>query len=85
LLKFYLPVFGNLLRPQRVQRFLDCSDETEALARQCLDEALFLAGIADRNPGGIQAGCQSRVGYAAPIPNGFDEVVFADNSFPVAE
>src|ERR1700730_2219473 len=35
-------------------RFPHWSDETEALARQCLDEALFLAGIADRSPGGIQ-------------------------------
>jgi hypothetical protein len=25
------------------------SDETKALARQCFDEALFLAGIADRS------------------------------------
>jgi hypothetical protein len=46
---------------------------------------LFLAGIADCIPGGIQAGCQRRVRYAAPIPNGFDEVVLADNPLPVAD
>ena len=28
--------------------FLHLSDETETLSRQCLDEALFLAGIADQ-------------------------------------
>jgi hypothetical protein len=36
-------------------------------------------------PGGIQAGCQRRVRYAAPIPNGLDEVVFADDALPVAD
>jgi hypothetical protein len=29
-----------------------------AKASVCFDEALFLAGIADRGPGCIQAGCQ---------------------------
>ena len=66
-------------------RFPNRTDETKALARQRLDQALFLTGIADCSPGGIQARCQRRVGYAAPIPNGFDEVVLADNSLPVAD
>ena len=36
-------------------------------------------------PGSIQAGCQRRVRYAAPIPNGVNEVVFADDALPVAD
>ena len=58
---------------------------TEALARQCLDEALFLAGVADRTPGDIQAGRQRRIGDDTPVPNGVDEVVLADDALPVAD
>ena len=60
-------------------------DETKALARQCLDQALLLAGIADRSPGGIQARRQRCIGHTAPIPNGVDEVVFADDALPVTD
>jgi len=66
-------------------RFQHGSDETEALARQCLDEALLFAGIADRRPGDIEAGRQRRIGHAAPVPNDVDEVVFADDALPVAD
>ena len=66
-------------------RFPHWSDETEALARQGLDEALFLAGIADRTPGDIQAGRQRRIGYDTPVPDGVDEVVLADDALPVAD
>ena len=55
------------------------------LRGKCFDEALFLAGIADRAPRGIQPGRQRCIGHAAPIPNGVDEVVFADDAFPVAD
>jgi hypothetical protein len=58
---------------------------TEALAQQCFDQALFLTGIADRAPGNIQAGCQRRIGHAATIPDGVDEVVLADDALPVAD
>jgi hypothetical protein len=44
--------------------------EAEALARQCLDEALFLAVIADRAAGCIEAGRQRRVGNDAALPYG---------------
>jgi hypothetical protein len=66
-------------------RFPHLSDETEALARQCLDEALFLAGIADCAAGDIQAGRQRPVGDDTAVPNGVDEVVFSDNALPVAD
>ena len=66
-------------------RFPHCSDETEAFARQCLDEALFLAGIADHTPGDIQTRRKRRIGHDTPVPNGVDEVVFADDALPVAD
>src|SRR5438105_13918575 len=66
-------------------RFPHRTDETEALAWQGFDEALFLAGIADRVSCHIQAGGQSRIGHDAPIPNGADEVVFTDDALPVAD
>ncbi len=61
------------------------SDETEALAWQCFDEALFLAGIADRAPGDIQARRKRRIGDGTTVPNGVDEVVFANNALPVTD
>ena len=66
-------------------RLQDRSDETEALAWQGLDQALSLAGIADRAPGGIQPGRQRRIGHAAPVPDGVDQVVLADDALPVAD
>src|SRR5258705_13128407 len=65
--------------------FPDCTDESETFTRQCLDEALLLARIADRAPGDIQAGRQRRIGDDTPIPNGVDEVVFTDDTLPVAD
>src|SRR5512132_2250486 len=65
--------------------FPHCTDAPEALAWQGFDETLLLAGLADRSPGGIQAGRQRCIGHAAPIPNDVDEVVFADNALPVAD
>jgi hypothetical protein len=44
-----------------------------------------LAGIADRVPRGIEASCQRFVGHAAPVPDGIDEVVLADDPLPVAD
>ena len=66
-------------------RFPHCSDETEAFARQCFYEALFLTGIAERTAGGIQARCQRRIGHDTAVPNGIDEVVFTDDALPVAD
>jgi len=60
-------------------------DETEALARQCLDQALFLTGIADRSSSGIQAGRERRFRYDTALPNGVDKVVLADDVLPVAD
>ena len=66
-------------------QFLYQSDEPEALARQRLDETLFLAGIADHASSDIQAGCEGRIRHDTPIPNGIDEVVLADDALPVPD
>jgi hypothetical protein len=81
--RFYRVVGGR--RTCRSLRFLHLSNETKALARQGLDETLFLAGIANHAPGYIQAGRQRRIGHDTPIPNGVDKVVFADDALPVAD
>ena len=64
--------------------FLHSPDKTDALPRQCLEEALLFAGIADRIPGGVQAGRQSSIRYNASIPNGNDQVVLANDALPVS-
>jgi hypothetical protein len=46
---------------------------------------LFLTGIADRTPGDIQARRKRRIGHDTAVPNGVDEVVFADDALPVAD
>ena len=42
----------------------------ETLARQRLDQALFLAGVADRASSNVEAGGHRRVGDDAPVPMG---------------
>ena len=51
-------------------RFLNCTDKSEAFARQCLDEALFLARVTDCAPSGIQARRKRRFGHDTTVPNG---------------
>jgi hypothetical protein len=61
------------------------SDETKAFSREGFNEALFLAGIADRIPRDIQARRQRRIGHDTAAPNGVDEIAFGDDTFPVAD
>ena len=65
--------------------FPNGSDEPKSLAQQGFDQALLLAGISDRAPGDIQTGCQRGIRHAAPVPDGVDQVVLADNPLPVAD
>src|ERR1700681_930969 len=60
-------------------------DKAKPFAWQCLDEALVIAGIADCASSGIQPRCQRRIGHDMLIPNGIDEVVFTDDTLPVAD
>jgi len=62
-----MAAFGGC-RACRSLRFPHRTNKAEALARQGFDEALFPTGIADRAPGGIQAGCQCLIGDATPVP-----------------
>src|SRR5258706_7690540 len=70
--------WGTLPFPHR-------TDETEALAGQGFDEALFVPGIADCAAGDIQTGRQRPVGNDTAVPNGVDEVVFTDDAVPVTD
>ena len=63
---------------------MHCANEAEAFAWQRLDQALYLTGVTDGSPGGIQSGRQGRVRNDTSAPDGADEVVFADNAFPVS-
>jgi hypothetical protein len=72
-------------RACRSLRFPHLSNETKALARQGLDEALLIPGIADCTPGDIQARRQCRIGHATPVPDGFNKIVFADHKLPVPD
>ena len=65
--------------------FVDRADEAEALARQCLDQVLLFTGIADCGPGGIETGRQCGIRDNATVPDGADDVVFADYAVPVAD
>jgi hypothetical protein len=72
---------------QRIRRlgFPDRSDETEALARDCFDQALGFPAIADCGAGGIHAGGKRSLRHNTPFPYGGHEVVFTDNALPVAD
>ena len=65
--------------------FLHRSNETEALALQGFDETLFFAGIANHTPSDVQPRRQCRIGHDTAVPDGLDEVVLADDPFPVAD
>ena len=52
---------------------------------QGFNEALFLARIADRTPDGIKPRRQRCIGHAAPVPDGVNEIVFADDALAVAD
>jgi len=66
-------------------RFLHCANETETFARQCFDQALLLARVADCVANRIQAGCQRGIRDRASVPDGADEVILADDALPVAD
>jgi hypothetical protein len=59
--------------------------EVEALAKHGVDEALLLAIVADCAPGRIDAGAQCRLRNQPPIPDRGEQVILADDVFPVAD
>jgi hypothetical protein len=64
--------------------FAHGTHETEAPARQRLDQALLLAAVADRASNDV-AGGHRRVGDDAAVPDGGDEVVLADHALAVGD
>ena len=62
-----------------------CAHETEALARQRPDQALVVATVADRVPRDIEASGQRRIRDDAPLPDGADEIILANNALSVAD
>ena len=66
-------------------RFQHGTDKTKTLARQGLDEALFVAGIADHAPGEFRRVVSAASDTTAPLPDGADEIILADDALPVAD
>jgi hypothetical protein len=65
--------------------FVDRANEAEAFPRQCLDQLLLFACVADRGPGRVEAGRQCGIRDNAAVPDRVDDVVFADHALPVAD
>src|SRR5579864_6964899 len=60
------------------------ADKTNALARECTDEALRLARIADCHARRVDAGGDRRLRDDAAIPHGLDQLVAADDAVTIA-
>src|SRR4029453_5421685 len=86
-----------LLKARRIQRgrlgsggvrtgvrfFSDFSDTTKSTARHCPYESLFCAGVTDGPPSSAHPAGERIVRYEPSIPNGTDELVFADHAVSV--
>ena len=59
--------------------------ETQALARQRLDQVLAIAGVADRLAGGIDAVEQRRFRDGPPLPDRVQKIVLADHTVAMAD
>ncbi|MEY9743312.1 hypothetical protein ABIF65_002686 [Bradyrhizobium japonicum] len=64
---------------------MHCTHEADTFARQCFDQLLFVARVADCAPGGIEASRQRSIRDDATLPNGADEVVLADDALSVPD
>jgi hypothetical protein len=58
---------------------------SETFSRQCFDQPLLLAAVADRPARRIDAGSHRRIRHDTPIPDGVDQVVLADDAVPIAD
>ena len=65
--------------------FANRAHETKPFPRQRLDQTLLLAAVAYCTSGHIQAGRQCRVRDDAPVPNGRDDIILADDACPVSD
>jgi hypothetical protein len=62
-----------------------CAHEAEALARQCLDQPLLLAAVADGASRNVDAGRDCGIGDDAAVPDSGDEIILADDALAVAD
>jgi hypothetical protein len=63
----------------------DFANETDALARQCLDQSLLVAGIADRAPGCVDSVEQRGLRNNAPLPDRGQQIILADHTVTVPD
>ena len=63
----------------------DLADEAKALARQCLDQPLFFAGVADRAAGRVDPVEQRGFRDDAPMPDRGQQLVLADHAVAVPD
>src|SRR5215475_4462163 len=65
--------------------FVYLADKPETSARQCPDESLRFAGVADRAPDSVNARGQSGLRDDPPAPDRREDIVLADDPVPVAD
>jgi hypothetical protein len=65
--------------------FAHRANEAEAFPLERLDPMLLLAAVANRAAGHVQARRYRGVGDDAPLPDGRDQVIFADDALSVAD
>ena len=63
----------------------DLADETDALARQCLDQSLLVAGIADRAASRVDPVEQRGFRNTAPVSDRGQQFVLADHTATVLD
>src|ERR1700722_8258713 len=59
------------------------ANEAQALARECADQLLVLAAVADRLSRGVDAAGQRRIRRDPAAPDRSDEIVLADDAVAV--
>ena len=75
-------------RPVAARRSLvlaDFADEADAFARQCLDQSLLVAGIADRAPGRVDPVEERGLRDNAPMPHRGQQFILADDTVTVPD
>src|SRR5262249_27976483 len=63
----------------------DVADESESALVERANERMIVAGVAERAPGGADAGADRRLRDHAPLPNRGDQLVLAHDSITVPD
>jgi hypothetical protein len=64
---------------------LHCTDKSDSLPRNGLDQSLLRTTVANRPPRRVYAAVERCLGNDSSFPNGSEQVVFADHSLAVAD